>query len=284
MARESRSRSFGGPGTRKIGWGVAGLLLTALFVARGFPYERLAGAISAAVARNTPFALQIHELGPSLSILGPGVRATSVHITAADGVGIRLDALRVRPAWSFRWLLLRPLFWIAAELAGGSVEGTLGGEPSFGGEIAQMDLAQLPATALWPGGALSGRIDASVDLRGGARGPEGSIALSAREGSVTLPQLPLPLPFETLTARLVLGGDAMLSVEELHLSGPGLVARVMGQLGLAAAFEQAPLDLRVELEVDGAVGAGLRSFGIRLGRDGRGTLHITGTLARPVVE
>jgi type II secretion system protein N len=284
MARGRPARSLGASGSRSVAWGAAGLLLTAFFVVQGFPYERLAAAISAAVGRATPLALQIQELGPSLSILGPGVRATSVRITAPDGVGIRLEALRLRPAWSFRWLLLRPCFRIAAELAGGSVDGTLGGEPSFSGEIAEIDLAQLPVAAFWPGAALTGQIDASVDLRTSAQGPAGAISLAAREGSVTLPRLPLPLPFATLTARLALGGDVMLRVEALQLSGPGLDARVEGQLGLAVDLAEAPLDLRVELEVEPGLAAGLRSLGIRLGRDGRGTLHITGTPARPVVE
>ena len=284
MPRRGLFGSLGAPGLRSAAWGVPGLLLTGFFVARGFPYGRLAATISAAVARTTPLALQIQELGPSVSILGPGVRATGVRITAPGGAGIRLDALSLRPAWSHRWLLLRPSFRLAAEVAGGSVDGTLGSEPSFSGEASEIDLAQLPVATLWPGGALAGQIDATLDVRASAQGPEGTIALAVREGSVTLPRLPLPLPFATLTGRLTLGGDAMLRVEELHLSGPGLAARVEGSLGQAAAFAQAPFDLRVEIEAEPGLRAGLRSFGVRLGADGRGSLHITGTPTRPLVE
>ena len=269
---------------RSVAWGAAGVLLTGLFVVQGLPYDRLAAAICAAVARTTPLALQIQELGPSLSILGPGVRATGVRLRAAGGGELRFDALRLRPAWSLRWLLLRPTFRLAAELAGGTLDGTLGAGPDFSGEVAELDLAQLPVAALWPGGALAGRLDASVDLRPSAQGPEGIISLAAREGSVSLPRLPLPLPFETLTARLVFGGDAMLRVEALQLSGPGLAARVEGSLGQAAAFAQAPFDLRIEIEAEPALRAGLRGFGVRLGADGRGTLHVTGSPTRPVVE
>ena len=284
MPRRGALRSQGPAGLRSVAWGAAGVLLTGLFVALGLPYERLAAAICAAVARTTPLALQIQELGPSLSILGPGVRATGVRISAPGGAGIRLDALRLRPAWSLRWLLLRPSFRLAAEVAGGSVDGTLGGEPSFTGEAAEIDLAQLPVASLWPGGALAGQIDATVDVRASAQGPEGIISLAAREGSVSLPRLPLPLPFETLTARLVFGGDAMLRVEELHLSGPGLEARGEGSLGQAAAFAQAPFDLRVEIEAEPGLRAVLQGFGVRLGGDGRGSLHITGTPTQPMVE
>jgi len=284
MPRKGLSRWLGTPGLRKLAWGVAALLLTALFVARGLPYERLSALLSAAVARNTPLTLHIQELGPSLSLLGPGIRATDLRITAPDGAGIRLEALRLRPAWSLCWLRLRPCFHLALELAGGSADGTLGSEPSFGGELAGIDLAQLPLGALWPGGALAGRLEATVDLSAGDQGPEGSIALEAREGSIGLPRLPLPLPFETLRARLALGGDAMLRIEELELLGPGLELRGEGQLGRAADFAQAPLDLRIEVEAQAPLADGLRSFGVALGRDGRGTLHLTGTPTRPVVE
>jgi type II secretion system protein N len=284
MPRRGALRSLGPVGLRSVAWGAAGVLLTGLFVVQGLPYERLSAAICAAVAQTTPFALQIQELGPSLSLLGPGVRATGVRLHAGGGE-LRVDALRLRPAWSLRWLLLRPTFRLAAEVAGGSLDGTLGAGPDFSGEAAELDLAQLPVATLWPGGALAGRLDANVDLRASAtQGPEGSLSLAAREGSVTLPRLPLPLPFETLTGRLVLGGDAMLRVETLQLSGPGLTARVEGSLGQAAAFAQAPFDLRIEIEAEPALRAGLGSFGVRLGADGRGTLRVTGTPTRPVVE
>jgi type II secretion system protein N len=284
MPRRELSRLPSGAGPRRLAWGTAGLLLTAFFVVRGFPSERLAAALSAALARSGPLALEIQALGPSLSILGPGLRATGVRLSAPDGPGIRVDALQLRPAWSLCWLRLRPCFRLAAELAGGSVDGTLGVEPSFAGEIEGIELAQLPIAALWPGAELAGKLDAAVDLRASAQGPEGGVALSAREGSVTLPHLPLPLPFDSLQARVALGGDAMLRLEELQLSGPGLEARGEGRLGHAEAFAEAPLDLRVALEAESQAAEGLRRLGLRLDRDGRGSLHLTGTPSRPRVE
>ncbi len=284
MPQKGPSRRHAKPRVRALAWGIAALLLTALFVARGFPYERLSPLLTAAVARSTPLTLHVQELAPSLSLLGPGIRATDLRITAPDGAVIRVDALRLRPAWSLCWLRLRPCFRLALALAGGSADGTLGSEPSFAGELAGIDLAQLPLATLWPGGALAGRLDATVDLSSGAGGPEGSIALQAREGSIGLPRLPLPLPFETLSARLALGGDAMVRIEELELLGPGLELRGEGQVGRAADFAQAPLDLRIEFEAQAPLANGLRSFGVRVGRDGRGALQLTGTPTRPVVE
>ncbi len=273
-----------GAPAQRVAAALACFAATAFFLVRGFPYDLLATRIAQAVARATPLELSIGELGPSFSLLGPGVEATGVRLTTPGGDGLSIDRLRIRPAWSLGWLWLRPAFRIGAEVAGGYVEGRLSAGPSFAGEIGALDLAQLPVNALWPGAGLSGRLDATLDLLATAAGLVGSIALTTQQGSATLPRLPLPLPFESLSARLALGGDALLRVEELRLAGPGMEAEVTGSLGQAPSFAEAPFDLRIELEVDPALRAGLQAFGVPLRADGRGSLHVTGTAAQPVVE
>jgi type II secretion system protein N len=277
-------RRLGAPALRGAAWAAACAVLTAVFVVHGFPYDRLAATIAAAVGRATPLELQIGELGPRLSPLGPGVEATGVRIAGPGGAVLRLDRLRIRPAWSFGWLWLRPAFRIGAEAAGGRIDGTLGPGPAFEGEFGALDLEQLPLAALWPGAALRGQLDGTLDLAAAEAGPAGSLVLSARDGSATLPRLPLPLAFETLTARLAFGGDAWLRVEALSLEGPGLDAELTGALGRAPRLAEAPLDLRIELAVDPGLRAGLQGFGVPLRADGRGSLHVTGTAARPLLE
>jgi type II secretion system protein N len=264
--------------------GAGALLLTAIFVARGFPYHLLAERLRHSVARATSLELRIGELSPALSLAGPGVLATGVRITGPRGVALDVESLRIRPAWSLGWLLLRPALHVAVEVAGGSVEGTLAAGPSAAGRASALDLARLPVAALWPGAGMSGRLDASFEIRGAPEGPVGAIALAAREGSATLPRLPLPLPFESLTARLALGGDALVRVEELALSGPGIEAELRGALARAPSFGEAPLDLRIELSVDAALRAGLQRFGVPLRSDGRASLRVSGVASRPVVE
>lgn len=284
MPRAGPLRSLPAPGLPAVLGAVGAVLLTGLFVVAGLPYGRLAAALAAGVARSTPLTLQIQELGPHLSLLGPGVEARGVRIASAEGAGLRIDALRLRPAWSPRWLLLRPAFRIGGDLAEGSLDGTLGTEPSFAGRVSRIDLARLPVAAIWPGGELAGRLDATLDLRAGAGGLEGTALLDARDGNLILPNLPIPIAYQTLTARLALGGDALVRVEELHLSGPGVEALVEGELGRAPSLGQTPLDLRIEIEVEPALRAPLQGFGLRLGAEGRGTLHVAGTPDRPVVE
>jgi hypothetical protein len=132
--------------------------------------------------------------------------------------------------------------------------------------------------------ALGGSLDATLDVRAAADGPAGTVALVARQGSATLPHLPLPLAFESLEGRLALGGDALVRVEELTLSGPGVSARVAGTLGQAPSLAEAPYDLRIELVVEPALRPALQGLGVPLRPDGRASLHVTGTAARPVVE
>jgi hypothetical protein len=165
------------------------------------------------------------------------------------------------------------------------VDGTLAVGPAFAGEIGALELEALPLAALWPGASFGGRLDASLDVQAAEGRPVGSLTLRARQGSATLPQLPMPLAFESLEARIALGTDsALVQVEELTLAGPGLVARVTGSLGHASSFVEAPLDLGIELEVDAALRAPLQGLGVRLRPDGRGRLRVTGTGANPQVE
>jgi type II secretion system protein N len=260
--------------------------LTTFFLLRGFPYQRAGAALSAAVARATPLSLHILEVGPHLSLLGPGIEATGVQVVAPDGAALRVERLRLRPAWSLSWLRLRPALRVAAEFAGGRLQGTLGLGSGvwLAGELGSVDLAQLPVAALWPGAALAGQLEGRLDLRQAAGGAEGTVALEVRQGSATVPRLPLPLPFESLSAQLSLGGEALLTVESLRLAGPGLEAQATGSLGRAERLGQAPCDLRIELSAGPDLRASLQGLGVSLRPDGRGRLRVTGTLAQPVVE
>jgi len=259
--------------------------LVAGFVLWRLPYERAAAPLSAALSRATALEISIGALAPRLTWLGPGLEATQLRVATPDGVALPVERLHVRPAWSPRWLLLRPRWWIGAELAGGGAEGELGLEPQacFAGRLAGIDLAALPLAWLWPGAGLTGRLDARFDLRAEAGALAGSIDLDARDGSAALPTLPLPLPFATLTARLEPGEDPRLRLVSLELVGELLRARGSGTLGAAATPAAAPLDLAFELEAEPGLQPALASLGVRLDPQGRARLRVSGSLERPVV-
>lgn len=277
---------LGTPFARRAALAAGCLLLTASFVVHGLPWSSAAVRLAAALSRATPLAVTIAELGPHLSPLGPGLAARGVRIAAPDGTALHIDALHVRPAWSLAWLRLRPALRVFAALAGGHLDGTLVLGPGIGfrGALAELDLAQLPVGALWPGAALAGRLAATFDLAAGAQGPEGPISLEAREGHASLPGLPVPLAFETATGTLAFGGDAWLRVDALELAGPDLRASLTGTLGGAEELAQAPLALAIDLDAEPSLREPLAALGLPLRPDGRARLRIGGTPARPEVK
>ena len=145
---------------------VAAALLTLLFVVTGFPYDRLAPAVAARVSQVLGAQVSIASLGPSLSLLGPGVRASGLSVLWPDGSQLRLDSLRVRPAWSFAWLRGRPAFALRLAAPLGQVNGTLivGSAPGFDGTVRDLELAKLPLQNLVPGASLDGKASGDLDL------------------------------------------------------------------------------------------------------------------------
>jgi hypothetical protein len=70
--RRGRLRLADSPAARIAGIALACLLLTAFFTYRGFPYERLAEALTTGAARSFGVRVQTQEVGPKLSWLGTG--------------------------------------------------------------------------------------------------------------------------------------------------------------------------------------------------------------------
>ncbi|MEE8475239.1 MAG: type II secretion system protein GspN [Myxococcota bacterium] len=270
---------------RVIGIPAAGLLLVLGFIYRGFPYDRLAEFIEAKVRRDTPILLVIRDLGPRLTAGGPGVEARGVRARGPGTLDLTLDTLRLRPAWSLSWFRGAPA--IRTELAGplGEADGTvtLNGSGVWVGELRRIDLAALPLESLWPGLALEGSADAAIDLRLGESGPEGTISFEAQNGSVKLPGLPVAVPFEQLIGDLLLGGEAIVTVNSLELHGPLISGELTGTVGHAREIESAPLSMSAILRTGGASSL-LESAGLRVSRDGTARMRITGTVANPQLQ
>jgi type II secretion system protein N len=262
-------------------------LLTLFFLFLGFPYDRLGERLAAELSRASGMQLSFQELGPFVSLSGPGFEATGAHITTADGIRLQLDRARLRPAWSLAWLRLNPAVHLDLQGPPGHVVGvvTLGEARSFAGELEAIDLAQLPKNLVGSGAVLAGTLDAVVDLREASPGPEGSISLSAREGSLGVPDLlPMALPFDELNASLRLGDGAFLEVESLETQSPLLSAQVSGTIATAPSFSKAPLNLQVKLQTDPGFRDTLQGAGIRVNRNGKANLRIRGTPTSPLIR
>ncbi len=270
-----------------LGVPLLALALIATFMVMRFPYPLLRDFLVEEVRGATGVDLAIQELGPSFGLGGPAVRATNVRATWLSGESVELDHLKLRPAWSLAWLRGNPA--IHADFAGplGAASGTLtmGDAPGWDGDLEQVDAGRLPLATFFDGASLEGRVDADVDLAVPAgAAPEGSVTFEASEGSLALPGFPMALPYEQLRGDLVFGGETYLQVNSLELQGPLISGTATGTVGNARRFDSAPIRIEAELSAQPAMRAALQGAGIRIGRDGKAQVSISGTPANPVMR
>jgi hypothetical protein len=192
----------------------------------------------------------------------------------------------VRPALAFAWLRGNPV--LAAEVdsarGGGSGVVTFGDTPGFAGRLRDVDLEQLPQQSMGAPLRLKGRADADVDIVVREQGPEGNVEFEARDGLLTHPELPLPMPFSKLTGDVDLGGQHWAEIKEFVLESPLASGHASGTIGKSPAFASAPLALALEFTVSSAVQGSLRAQGVSVGSAGEVRVAVSGTPMRPVVR
>jgi type II secretion system protein N len=272
---------------RQVVWLALGALaLTALLMVLRFPYDRHALAIAQRVERETGARVTLGPVSLALVRFGPGIAATGVQIAQPDGTRVDLDRLGVRPALALAWLKGQPALATEIESARGGASGvvTFGAEPGFDGKLRDVDLEHLPQSRIGAPLSLAGRADADVDVVVREAGPEGDVEFEARDGLLTHPNLPLPIPFQKLTGEIALGGDAWAAIRRFELTSPLASGHASGSVGRSPQFASAPLKLEIDLTVSGAVQGSLRSQGVAIGNDGQLHLNVAGTPARPVVR
>lgn len=269
-----------------VGLPVAGFLLVALFIYLGFPYDKLGDRIATEIRRNSGVRIDFQDIGPKLQLAAPGIEATGLRATLDDGRSFRIERALLRPAWSLGWFRATPAIHAEVESELGDAEGTLflGGAGGWSGELSQVAVGQIPILPLEAAGKLAGRFDASIDLMLAEAGLEGSLEFAATEGSVGLARFPVDIPFETLSGALIFGGDNYLSIERLELAGPLLTASLTGNVLRAESFAEAPMRLDAELTSDRSLRAAIEGAGVRVDRQGRSKVRITGTVESPMVR
>ena len=264
----------------------AAIGLTALFMVVRFPYDRIAVSIAQRIERETGTRIVLGPVSIALVRWAPGLASSGVQIARADGSRLDLEWLGVRPALALAWLAGNPA--IATELSsprgGASGVVTFGNAPGFSGSLRNFDLEQLPPEFIAAPVHLTGRADADVDVTMRETGPEGDVEFEARDGVLTHPNLPIPMPFQKLTGEIELGGTNWAEIQKLELASPLASGHAKGTVGRAPAFAAAPLKLEIELTVSGAVQGSLRSQGVAIGNDGKIHVNVSGTPTRPVVR
>ena len=272
---------------QRIGIPVGAVLLTLFFVAAGFPYDRVRDLVAAKAGQALRAQVRMASLGPSFSLLGPGVHVTGLDATLADGQRITLEQATLRPAWSTSWLRGRPALHVDLQGVQGRAVGTLtlGSEPGFDGDLVGVDLSKLPLESALSGLSLDGIASGEIDVKRTEAGPRGRFDLQAKGGSVALPGVPVALPFETLEAKAKLTDQFLAEGVAVELTGPMLTAQISGNVGQAPLPMAAPLDLQLRVKVvDPSLQPMLAGTGLRFGPDGSADMKLTGTAGRPLLR
>jgi type II secretion system protein N len=280
---------FGLTGARRaLAIAAAAVVLTGVFVVQGFPYQYLVPRAEQLVSAATGAPVRIGRVGIGFAWLGPQLRAWDVDASLPDGTRLKLDRLRVHPAWSTSWLRGDPSLVLALRAPQGELDGTvtIGGEPGFRGELRGVRLAELPLAAYLAGASLDGVASADLDVSLTEAGPVGTVKLSAENGSVTVPLLPIGVPFDSLDGDVELGGEGLLAkIGALDVKGPLVSISASGTIGSAPVATAAPLALRAKLEIaEPSLRSMLTGQGISLDANGAAELQIGGTLGEPMAQ
>jgi type II secretion system protein N len=264
-------------------------LLTLFFFAVRFPYDRFREPLVALVGAASGAEVQVGALSGGLGIGGITLVAAPATLLWPTGARLELTRVALRPAWSLSWLRGQPALHLDLRAPAGRLAGTVWpGEPAaFAGGVHELVLEQLPSELLAAaqGFAVTGRLDADADLSfaGGVLG--GELSLDVREGALSAPGSPISIPFDRLEAELGVEGGQTLRVSSASLSGPMVEGSAVGQLGLAGDLDAAPLDVQLDLRVaDPSLRGVLAPLGVRLDSEGRGKLHLRGSLGSPVLR
>ena len=287
MAEAEIAPLFGLSGVRRaLAIAAAAVALTSFFLIAGFPYDRLAPRAAAAIESATGARVSIGRLSLGITWFAPELKARNVDVTWPSGQHASFERIRVHPAWSLSWLRGRPALGVALRSPLGELQGTVigGAAPSFDGEVRNVSLALLPLEDLAAGTQLDGRVDAQLDVQMAEAGPQGTVRFEAKGGSLTLPLLPIGLPFDTLSGDIALGGDLLAKLNAFDLAGPLVGLTASGTIGRNAALPLSPLALSARIEAhEPAVRSMLQSQGVTLDASGAAAVEISGTLGTPQV-
>lgn len=259
-------------------------MLVAAFVLLLFPTEPLRRRAERTLAEATGAQVSLRQLDLRFGWRGPGIRLEGLDLRWRGELPLGIEAIELHPVWSWSWLE-RPV--LAVELedpALGRLEGTAwgGAGPAFRGSLREFGLEQLlRLNTRWH---LRGRLDADFDV---ARDGEltGSVSARARDGTLRIPGVPAPIPFETLETWILLGGDAWAHIQGFELEGPLVRMTLVGTIGQAPRFERAPLRLDGTVHADepGVRGA-LSTQGLSFDAGGVSRFRVRGTIANPILE
>jgi type II secretion system protein N len=269
-----------------IGVPCVGVLLIAFFLIRGFPYGKLGELIANRIEQSHGIHLAIGDVRPALQLAGLALEATQLRVVFPGRAPQQIDRALVRPAWSLSWFTGEPAFHVELESPSGSTDGTLrwNGAVFWTGTIRDAR-PELPPIADWiPIGGFEGALDATLDVSMGEAGLEGPVEFEIRDGSISMPGFSAPLPFESLTGTVNLGGDAYVKLSSLSFEGPLASGSGSGKIGRAEPLEKAPIGFEFRVEIKPELTRTVRGGGAIIKPDGTALVRISGTVAEQKVR
>lgn len=264
--------------------GLCALLFVVFFAVR-FPYDVFKASLVAQLGALAGADVEVGTLAGGFGLGGPSLVAEAVMLRWPDS-SFALDRAELRPAWSTSWLRGRPAFHADLRAPTGRIAGTLwpGAEPAFDGRVEDLALERLPERILAAaqGFALTGLLDADVDLALQNGMLAGELELAVEDGAFAPPGSPISIPFERFDAAVAIDPANGVRIDTASLAGPMVAGSAKGSVGLSA---DPTLDLTVDVHIaDPNLRGSAAPLGLRLDADGRASIRVLGTASNPIVR
>lgn len=260
-------------------------LLFVVFFAIRFPYEVFEASLVSQLGALVGGEVAVGELAGGFGLGGPSLVAEAVTVRWPDS-SLALDRAELRPAWSLSWLRGRPAFHTDLRAPTGRIRGTIwpGAQLAFDGRVEDLALERLPERILSAaqGFALTGLLDADVDLALEGGMLSGELALEVENGAFAPPGSPISIPFERFDAAVAIDPAKGIRIDSAALEGPMVEGAAKGSIGLSA---DPALDLQVDIHVaDPNLRGSAAPMGLQLDADGRASVRVLGTASNPLVR
>lgn len=260
------------------------VVLTLVFTLHGFPREDLETSalrrFEAALGARAHF--QDVEVGLDWGI--PKLRLRRGRLVWPGGDELVVRYARAMPRANWGWLIGRPSFHVKVNAEGGRFKGWISPyRQTAQGAIEELELGALPYERLGLGGLrLTGRGEVAFEGSLGETLWNGSVNFRAVDGTATLPNAPLPVPFQLLSGSVELDEQKAEIVDPVRFEGPMGRIATTGRVG--RAVPDPGLNLEVELDLrDPTLLQLLTESGLRI-RPGAREVHIGGTLSNPLAR
>ncbi|MCP5058207.1 MAG: type II secretion system protein GspN [bacterium] len=272
---------------RGLGIGLGCLLLTLVFAALQFPWNRLTPWLVGQVEQATGARIEVAQLGSGWAMGGPAADLQGLVLHMPGEAPLEIDRLRVRPALSASWFDGEPALAIDLSLGEGQVRGTVwpAGAAGFSGSFDDIYTADLPGALDLSSLPLDGSLSGDADVRHLENRWAGDVSILGSDGSLVLPGLPIALPFDEFSADFRLEEETGVELDSVRFEGPMASFDGEGTVALDPAGRPGALDLEIRVwGVDPSLRGMAESQGFRLGASGEAEISLSGTANAPQID